>query len=1445
MRYLFLLFSAYMLITPFEQLSAQTIQLSTLGFSDDNTAIFLQALNDPTFDTIIVDRQAQDWLVGPIVTFGVSDKTIIFEEGVVVRAIPGAFNDPQARLFNFRNANGISLIGYGATIAMNKAEYAALDDSEYRHALSLFNCEDVLIEGLILRDSGGDGIYVGGENSGGGLGKCRNIAITGVQCINNYRQGMSITSVENMTVTHSVFRDTEGALPEAGLDIEPYLTYQEITNLRIENCAFTNNGWAGIAVALEFLDNTSPPVDIQIIDCYLSGNRRPGHPYGFTEIFLSADDDNPVQGNVSFVRTMIDGSDWTALYTRNSGAAYRSEFIDCVFKDISQENIPNNEPIFLETPSYEQQNESVGNLHFTNLVMSYSNPFTAFRVFGGGTLDGIENISGNIIVIAPEDYGIDLDDLPTTNYSLDLSYRTAYPTTSLAHNLSPTSVDECAGPAAILSLNRTASDQDLPLLVRLEAGGTATNGIDYPFLPPARILGAGESSLLTPLTARDDGWVEATESISYTIGASDCYTISSPGPAQTLISNCSAFPLPEPGIYPFGSRFGTVLYALYEEAQTAAALGWNAGHTYQEVPVSDSYFEFCTSAGLLAMARLSAEGDLPNTRSARPEATTIDEIQQQARNANLVWWDLPEELRYWRPEEMDIVREYTALTRLHDPYQRPNFMYIPGLYDSEAIENYVPYLDILPASAYPVWQEQPHAYVRWSVERTRQAITDAGYTEGPNYLDGEKTVMAILEMFPDPADTGFELSGVGTRHDYWLSLACGARGVLAFSHFYRDQSPALSEVWDALNAANATLRNSGIDQILLEGDPVDLLATVVSGPALGPSMDVDGIQVQYPSIKLSATRDSNGDLYVIAVNSASEAVDFTFGPDWVGGITVEDLETGVTTTEISATLQRNLLPLGVAVLKLTRSGDQIVSQLSSDGQQWEVYGEDFLPMGFYAEGMNFTEFPDIPQRIAAGGFNFIYTESAVESPAAYDVFFNDCAALGLYNVLGTPGSWLGDEVELFVRRYRGYPSLIAWNLMDDANDFGVSELQQQRQAILALDNARTTTASWYTSGPLQSMLPFVEVPLMQSYPWQNGNADLVAAHAVLTALADTARLLGKFPIATPQTFNWDNETYPPPAHVYCQSYLGFVTGNRGLMYYTFKDYDANSTIDVTQSAVWIQAARVADEVLNSELRDVFLYGELERTEIDFYRYYGKWTYENHYYYIVLNANAAQTYTYDIPLPADAAPLAVNIFSANPDDLSVSDGRLRGDLGPYQVAIYRITKDETILAADDGLLFDVQLEERDAVLRWSAQSAREVSSYAIEYAASGNTFELLASLEVGPSTPVFIHRDLPIGLHYYRLRLNLIDGEVRYSPIRTVERKLEVTLFPNPSRNYFTLISEVPPQQLSIYSATRQLLRRIVQPEQDISISDLPPGTYWLRGYDASGTSLFIRSFVVQ
>ncbi len=192
-------------------------------------------------------------------------------------------------------------------------------------------------------------------------------------------------------------------------------------------------------------------------------------------------------------------------------------------------------------------------------------------------------------------------------------------------------------------------------------------------------------------------------------------------------------------------------------------------------------------------------------------------------------------------------------------------------------------------------------------------------------------------------------------------------------------------------------------------------------------------------------------------------------------------------------LLHKVIFLSVIFICSSKVFSQTISSIDNNGNL-VINNNVVLPIGFYCEGMAFDQFEDIPARIDSGGFNILYTESGVGDIEDYPTFLQDCETRDLNNIIGLPYSFLDPEdFNFYVNSLLSYPSIALWNILDDANNFTVSDIETQKNNLQALDSTRLLMASWYTDDePFPSMLPYVDLAGMQAYPWEDGSSnDLV------------------------------------------------------------------------------------------------------------------------------------------------------------------------------------------------------------------------------------------------------------------------------------------------------------------------------------------------------------------
>ncbi len=370
--------------------TAQSVKISTYGF--DNPSMSFYEAMDSSFDTIIVDNRGVPWSLKPMIFKNIHDKVIILEEGVNIIAKEEAFPDSNDALFMFLYCKNITILGNGGKLIMNKKEYLT---GEWRHGISIRASSNMKIENLEIHDSGGDGIYIAGAKE---KNFSEDIIIDNIKSINNKRQGLTIISAKNVIIKNSLFADTKGILPGAGIDIEPNNMKSLIKNISIVNCIIQDNYGAGIVIGLRKLENTSETVSIKVEKCVIRRNHSIENEKAAAELIFGANKTQPVSGEVIFKECLIEDSNWGLVYSRKRADAYTVIFDNCMVKNISGN--ASSPIIYLEVPNYYAESGALGGYTFNNLFVDNELPVYFLLVRGSSlrTLKEVRDITGHVIL---------------------------------------------------------------------------------------------------------------------------------------------------------------------------------------------------------------------------------------------------------------------------------------------------------------------------------------------------------------------------------------------------------------------------------------------------------------------------------------------------------------------------------------------------------------------------------------------------------------------------------------------------------------------------------------------------------------------------------------------------------------------------------------------------------------------------------------------------------------------------------------------------------------------------------------------------------------------------------------------------------------------------------------------------------------------------------------
>lgn len=240
--------------------------------------------------------------------------------------------------------------------------------------------------------------------------------------------------------------------------------------------------------------------------------------------------------------------------------------------------------------------------------------------------------------------------------------------------------------------------------------------------------------------------------------------------------------------------------------------------------------------------------------------------------AIVAWYLMPEELRYWRPDEVEYQNVAREVIRTSDPLQRPIVGYQPNDRDATQLGASMTAYDIAAKGTYVGYSGHAHrrAWVAWS---TNALVVAAG----------DRPAWVLPEMFEDPPAATIDDVAAWARHDVMLGLLSGADGVLVYSGWRRPGFGAFDAYRTAYGAIARELNGVGglapvlgaphcrAHTLTVERGPVDVAFTAAERSE------------RWPNVAMFEMVDG-GDRWVWLVNSASESVLVAVTPGFTGEI---------------------------------------------------------------------------------------------------------------------------------------------------------------------------------------------------------------------------------------------------------------------------------------------------------------------------------------------------------------------------------------------------------------------------------------------------------------------------------------------------------------------------------------------------------------------------------
>jgi hypothetical protein len=333
---------------------------------NDHTAVIQTALNNTSYDRVILPYRSAGWIsrmlyIDHAVTLWIKGSGSTPGKLVAKRRV--STDTPTSSSTPFRNSpdslitirsSNVHINGYSdfvnkstgtATVQMWKTDYANptfYTASQYRHGIRVVNnfgagsFSNISVKGVLVKDTGGDGVNIDGGEFG------TNYIVHEVTTDNTYRNGMSVISADTLTITDSVFRNSNGSSPEAGIDFEPNAqvlgddpntplvevrNQSRLTNIKIWDSIFEDNAQDGVQVQMMNYRGTGIPakaLGIYFYRCVIDDNAEKGVQLS------SLETDGPGSGTVYFQGCTISDNLKEGVYVSvwNAGQA-RITFNTC------------------------------------------------------------------------------------------------------------------------------------------------------------------------------------------------------------------------------------------------------------------------------------------------------------------------------------------------------------------------------------------------------------------------------------------------------------------------------------------------------------------------------------------------------------------------------------------------------------------------------------------------------------------------------------------------------------------------------------------------------------------------------------------------------------------------------------------------------------------------------------------------------------------------------------------------------------------------------------------------------------------------------------------------------------------------------------------------------------------------------------------------------------
>lgn len=246
----------------------------SIGFSMNSSAKFVENTDITSYVNSLIQKNRTVTI--PSGNYRVdATKSIKLKDGTQLRMSPDTKlhvipnSNESYRVFIVKDVKNVSISG-GEIIG---DKYSHLGKSgEWGMGIEIRDSQNINISNISIDKMWGDAMYVGTS----GKNTTYNINLNNIEMNDNRRQGLTIISADTLNAKNIKARNTSGASPSSGIDIEPNDGSKVLKNITLDSIATSNNAGPGIQIGLSRYNNSNTPISITI-----ENHTDIGSQYGF------------------------------------------------------------------------------------------------------------------------------------------------------------------------------------------------------------------------------------------------------------------------------------------------------------------------------------------------------------------------------------------------------------------------------------------------------------------------------------------------------------------------------------------------------------------------------------------------------------------------------------------------------------------------------------------------------------------------------------------------------------------------------------------------------------------------------------------------------------------------------------------------------------------------------------------------------------------------------------------------------------------------------------------------------------------------------------------------------------------------------------------------------------------------------------------------------------